>query len=142
MPMKCLHVDRVITSVFDWLNKFVVYFNFATIRSSINGDVETSGVGSSCAVSAIMAFSKGFACTSGPGTVQIFEKSDDKEFYRKSREITVSILFCKDSKFLDTHSTYRINIQYILVHLQRKNACERLLNIADIRTVQSISVEQ
>ena len=43
----------------------------------------------SYAASAIVAFSKGFACASGPGTVHIFEKSDDKEFYRKTREIQV-----------------------------------------------------
>ena len=41
------------------------------------------------AVTAIVASSKGFACACGPGLVVVFEKSDDKEFYKKQREILV-----------------------------------------------------
>ncbi|KAL7985186.1 hypothetical protein Chor_003756 [Crotalus horridus] len=38
-------------------------------------------------VSAIAAYSKGFACSAGPGIVLLFEKSDEKDGYRESREI-------------------------------------------------------
>jgi len=73
----------------------VAYWFF---RSLTNIELEAgSATPVSHAVSAIVAFSKGFACASGPGTVHIFEKSDDKEFYRKTREIqvqyTISIIF-------------------------------------------------
>ncbi|XP_053248726.1 cilia- and flagella-associated protein 57 isoform X3 [Podarcis raffonei] len=40
-------------------------------------------------VSAIAAYSKGFACSAGPGIVLLFEKSDEKEGYRESREIRI-----------------------------------------------------
>ncbi|XP_042299839.1 cilia- and flagella-associated protein 57-like, partial [Sceloporus undulatus] len=38
-------------------------------------------------VSAVAAYSKGFACAAGPGIVLLFEKSEEKEGYRESREI-------------------------------------------------------
>ncbi|KAG8132262.1 hypothetical protein E2320_010133 [Naja naja] len=41
-------------------------------------------------VSAIAAYSKGFACSAGPGIVLLFEKSDEKDGYRESREIRIS----------------------------------------------------
>ncbi|XP_033738759.1 cilia- and flagella-associated protein 57-like [Pecten maximus] len=40
-------------------------------------------------VSAIVAYSKGFACSCGPGTVHLFEKTDDKDFFKKTREIKI-----------------------------------------------------
>lgn len=41
-------------------------------------------------VFAIAAYSKGFACSAGPGRVLLFEKVEEKDFYRESREIRVS----------------------------------------------------
>ncbi|CAB1323901.1 unnamed protein product [Coregonus sp. 'balchen'] len=38
-------------------------------------------------VTVITAYSKGFACSAGPGTVCLFERTDDKDNYRKTREI-------------------------------------------------------
>lgn len=38
-------------------------------------------------ITAILSYSKGFACSMGPGTVCLFEKTEDS--YRKSREIKV-----------------------------------------------------
>ncbi|ELK31134.1 WD repeat-containing protein 65 [Myotis davidii] len=38
-------------------------------------------------VFAIAAYSKGFACSAGPGRVLLFEKMEDKDFYHESREI-------------------------------------------------------
>lgn len=40
-------------------------------------------------VFAIAAYSKGFACSAGPGRVLLFEKMEEKDFYRESREIRV-----------------------------------------------------
>ncbi|XP_062412043.1 cilia- and flagella-associated protein 57 isoform X1 [Sardina pilchardus] len=40
-------------------------------------------------VTAITAYSKGFVCSAGPGTVCLFEKTDDKDNYRKTREIWI-----------------------------------------------------
>lgn len=41
-------------------------------------------------VTVITAYSKGFACSAGPGTVYLFERTDDKDNYRKTREIRVT----------------------------------------------------
>ncbi|XP_069083885.1 cilia- and flagella-associated protein 57 [Pleurodeles waltl] len=40
-------------------------------------------------VYAIVACSKGFICSAGPGTVFMFEKSEEKDVYRKCREIKI-----------------------------------------------------
>ncbi|KAM6217017.1 cilia- and flagella-associated protein 57 [Rhynchocyon petersi] len=42
-------------------------------------------------VFAIAAYSKGFACSAGPGRVLLFEKMAEKDFYRESREIRVPV---------------------------------------------------
>ncbi len=36
-------------------------------------------------ITAIVAYSKGFACACGPGAVHLFEKTDDKDFFKKAR---------------------------------------------------------
>lgn len=41
-------------------------------------------------VTVIKAYSKGFACSAGPGTVCLFEKTEEKDNYRQIREIKVS----------------------------------------------------
>ncbi|KAK2860815.1 hypothetical protein Q7C36_004981 [Tachysurus vachellii] len=40
-------------------------------------------------VTVIKAYSKGFACSAGPGTVCLFEKSEEKNNYRQIREIRI-----------------------------------------------------
>lgn len=40
-------------------------------------------------ITSIVAFSKGFVCSCGPGTVAWFEKTDDKEYFKKAREIKI-----------------------------------------------------
>ncbi|XP_013398082.1 cilia- and flagella-associated protein 57 [Lingula anatina] len=40
-------------------------------------------------ITAIVAYSKGFACSVGPGTVFLYEKTDDKEYFKKAREIKI-----------------------------------------------------
>ncbi|XP_041357286.1 cilia- and flagella-associated protein 57-like [Gigantopelta aegis] len=40
-------------------------------------------------VTAIVAYSKGYACACGPGTVHLFEKTDDKDSFKKAREIKI-----------------------------------------------------
>ncbi|XP_038967123.1 cilia- and flagella-associated protein 57 isoform X2 [Rattus norvegicus] len=42
-------------------------------------------------VFAIAAYSKGFACSAGPGRVLLFEKVEEKDFYRESREIRIPV---------------------------------------------------
>jgi hypothetical protein len=41
------------------------------------------------AVNSIVSFSKGFVCSAGHGAVHIFVKSDEKETYKKSKEIKI-----------------------------------------------------
>ncbi|MCJ8731889.1 hypothetical protein PDJAM_G00204930 [Pangasius djambal] len=40
-------------------------------------------------VTVIKAYSKGFACSAGPGTVCLFEKTEEKDSYRQIREIKI-----------------------------------------------------
>ncbi|XP_029504163.1 cilia- and flagella-associated protein 57 [Oncorhynchus nerka] len=40
-------------------------------------------------ITAITSYSKGFACSAGPGTVCLFEKTEEKDNYRKTREIRI-----------------------------------------------------
>ncbi|XP_034159183.2 cilia- and flagella-associated protein 57 isoform X1 [Pangasianodon hypophthalmus] len=40
-------------------------------------------------VTIIKAYSKGFACSAGPGTVCLFEKTEEKDSYRQIREIRI-----------------------------------------------------
>lgn len=40
-------------------------------------------------ITAIVAYSKGFACACGPGTAYLFEKTDEKDFFKKAREIKI-----------------------------------------------------
>ncbi|XP_043977088.1 cilia- and flagella-associated protein 57 [Gambusia affinis] len=47
----------------------------------------TEGV-AKCCITAILSYSKGFVCSTGPGTVALFENIDDN-VYRKSREIQI-----------------------------------------------------
>uniref|UniRef100_G1RS39 Cilia and flagella associated protein 57 n=1 Tax=Nomascus leucogenys TaxID=61853 RepID=G1RS39_NOMLE len=42
-------------------------------------------------VFAIAAYSKGFACSAGPGRVLLFEKMEEKDLYRESREIRIPV---------------------------------------------------
>jgi len=44
-------------------------------------------------VTAIVAYSKGFACACGPGTVHLYEKTDDKDLFKKSKQIKVYFEF-------------------------------------------------
>ncbi|KAI4885195.1 hypothetical protein NFI96_002257, partial [Prochilodus magdalenae] len=47
-------------------------------------------------VTAIAAYSKGFACSAGPGTVCLFEKTEEKDNYRKTREIKIPPDSCRN----------------------------------------------
>lgn len=42
-------------------------------------------------VTCIIAFSKGFICSGGAGTVHLFEKTEEKDFYKKAREIKIPV---------------------------------------------------
>ena len=41
------------------------------------------------AVQSVLAFSKGIICSSGLGTVHLFDKTEDKELYKKAKEIRI-----------------------------------------------------
>lgn len=42
-------------------------------------------------VTSIVAFSKGFVCSGGAGFVHLFEKTDEKDIFKKTREIKVPV---------------------------------------------------
>lgn len=60
-------------------------------------------------ITSIVSFSKGFACSCGPGTVAWFEKTDDKEYFKKV-SVFVFVIFYKTScqvlNYLLTHTTH------------------------------------
>ena len=41
------------------------------------------------AVHSVLAFSKGIICSAGLGTVHLFDKTEDKEMYKKTKEICI-----------------------------------------------------
>lgn len=41
-------------------------------------------------ITALLSFSKGFVCSVGPGTVCVFEKTEE-DSYRKARDIKVGV---------------------------------------------------
>ncbi|XP_022105499.1 cilia- and flagella-associated protein 57-like [Acanthaster planci] len=71
----------------------------AVVVSSQSKDAERSAMGSIAEsevpssgppmVGAIVAYSKGFACSGGKGIVHLYEKTEDKDFYKKTREIKI-----------------------------------------------------
>ena len=74
-------------------------------------------------ITAIVAYSKGFACSAGPGTVQLFEKSDDKEFFKKGRLIRVG---GSDWRMCAVHSRQLLrNTTYRDSPIQKRNSIRR-----------------
>ena len=63
---------------------FAIFFNRTS--SSLIEDSYSHGPPQ---VTSIVAYSKGFACACGPGIVYLYEKTDDKDFFKKAREIRV-----------------------------------------------------
>ncbi|XP_063153827.1 cilia- and flagella-associated protein 57 isoform X2 [Candoia aspera] len=63
--------------------------NSPEYSSEVVCDTEGQQQASLPRVTAVAAYSKGFACSAGPGIVLLFEKSDEKEGYRESREIRI-----------------------------------------------------
>ncbi|NWI19707.1 CFA57 protein, partial [Crypturellus soui] len=65
--------------------------------SDISCDLVSDDNGSQDAlprICAVAAYSKGFACSSSPGVVLLFEKSEEKEVYRETQEIWIPRDFC------------------------------------------------
>ncbi|XP_064605218.1 cilia- and flagella-associated protein 57-like [Liolophura sinensis] len=40
-------------------------------------------------ITAVVAYSKGFACANGPGSVLLYEKTDDRDYFKRTREIKI-----------------------------------------------------
>ncbi|XP_054836556.1 cilia- and flagella-associated protein 57 [Eublepharis macularius] len=59
------------------------------VSSDLIFEPETQQQASLPRISAVATYSKGFACSAGPGIVLLFEKSEEKEGYRESREIRI-----------------------------------------------------
>ena len=78
-------------SVTTCYHSFIINFFSSYIRASNFDDKSVSEDNdiSSLQVTSIVAYSKGFACSSGLGTVHLFEKSDEKDIYKKTRIVTV-----------------------------------------------------
>ena len=69
-----------------------IQFGYGFHRNRLGSAADTHSLSSGPPhITALVAYSKGFACAVGRGTVHLYEKSDDKEFFKKVREIKVSI---------------------------------------------------
>lgn len=72
---------------------FLSLYSFPACSSDVSSELASEGNGSQQdslpQVSAVAAYSKGFACSSSPGVVLLFEKSKEKEVYKESQEIWV-----------------------------------------------------
>ncbi|KAJ8306471.1 hypothetical protein KUTeg_017016 [Tegillarca granosa] len=64
-------------------------FNLAAMHKEEKKDEDGGSLTMTPQVTAIVSYSKGFACACGPGTVHLFEKTDDKDFFKKTREIKI-----------------------------------------------------
>ncbi|KAK7495825.1 hypothetical protein BaRGS_00012815 [Batillaria attramentaria] len=74
-------------------NGRLLLFEAGELRNEINLAKDDKGhedfSGPTPQITAIVSYSKGFACACWPGTVYLFEKTDDKDFFKKSREIKI-----------------------------------------------------
>ena len=66
---------------------FCIYI-FLSSRSANGQDAVSSQI------TAIVSYSKGFACTCGLGTVFLFEKTDDRDYFKKTREVKARERLC------------------------------------------------
>ena len=75
-----------------YLNKNYSTCTFIFFRQSM-ASVPESGISQDAPpqVTCIIAFSKGFICSGGAGTVHLFEKTEEKDFYKKAREIKIPV---------------------------------------------------
>ncbi|NXL26795.1 CFA57 protein, partial [Glaucidium brasilianum] len=63
------------------------YESYADVSSGLTSEDNSSQKDSLPQISAVAAYSKGFACSSSPGVVLLFEKTKEKEVYKESQEI-------------------------------------------------------
>lgn len=69
---------------------FLSLYTFPACSCSVGASVDNGSQQDSLPqISAIAAYSKGFACSSSPGIVLLFEKTKGKELYEESQEIWV-----------------------------------------------------
>ncbi|KAH9523432.1 Cilia- and flagella-associated protein 57 [Bulinus truncatus] len=57
----------------------------------VTSETSTEESSSHTFITALVSYSKGFACAFGYGTVYLYEKTEDKEFFKKVREITIPL---------------------------------------------------
>jgi len=72
-------------------NPLTIYYSTFASHSrhpSTTGSTQDAGQ-DSLRIICIASFSKGFICSAGLGTVHLFEKTEEKDFYKKSREIRI-----------------------------------------------------
>jgi len=86
-------------------------------RMNISEDGKRSSEGLNTKITAIAAFSKGFACASGVGTVHLFEKGEDKDFYKKIRVVKISREICN----IDPLAARQQNITHMCVSPSEEN---------------------
>lgn len=95
--------------------------------------VSASGSGLTAAqITSVVAHSKGFACAGGAGTVHLFEKTDEKDFYRKARIVKVGKVLLQCCFLYVTECGKTDCCRYHLTHtalIQRKLKTRLLLHL-------------
>ncbi|KAM6343173.1 cilia- and flagella-associated protein 57 [Alca torda] len=101
-----------------------VYGSFSDISCGLACEDNASQQDSLPQISAVAAYSKGFACSSSPGVVLLFEKTKEKEVYKESQEIWIHAVkwSTDDAEFFscDTHGAV---YEWNLLTGKRKSEC-------------------
>ena len=67
-----------------------MHFSITSNRPSVTSIPESSSIiENPFAVRSILAFSKGIICAAGLGTVHLFDKTEEKDLYKKAKEIRI-----------------------------------------------------
>lgn len=100
--------------------------------SMIPEDTSASGNAPDRRITAIVPYSKGFACSAGLGTVHLYEKTDDRDYYRKVRIVKVPA---------DPHSTDPTDAEsQIILSLTVSPSEETLVAATDRSQLYSIAL--
>ena len=83
-------VKSEISSFLSAAHFLAINYIYSLNRGSSAIGSDATAAQTSHAITAIAAYSKGFAMALGRGLVYVFDRTEDKSYFRKSREIKVS----------------------------------------------------
>ncbi len=85
------YICKTLTYKMSWMCITVICVCCSCSQSEKQDSNETSST--LPRVTAVVGYSNGFACSAGPGTVCLFEKREEEDQYKKTKEIKVNDIF-------------------------------------------------